>query len=29
MNRIVQEMQKSGAISEGGADMFDIPLDFG
>jgi len=29
MNRIVQEIQKSGAISEGGADVFDIPLDFG
>lgn len=29
MNRIVQEIQQSGAISEGGADVFDIPIDFG
>ncbi len=29
MNRIVQDIQKSGAVSEGGADVFDIPLDFG
>jgi len=29
MNRVIQDMQKSGAFSEGGVDALDIPLDFG
>ncbi|MGP0565407.1 MULTISPECIES: YjgN family protein [unclassified Nitrospina] len=29
MNRVIQDMQKSGAFSEGGLDALDIPLDFG
>ncbi|CAI2717172.1 YjgN family protein [Nitrospina watsonii] len=29
MNRVIQDMQKSGVISEGGLDALDIPLDFG
>lgn len=29
MNRVIQDMQKGGALSEGGVDMLDIPLDFG